>query len=206
MPILSVITSPPVHSRTKFIARCDKSGVSGTAATREIECRGSKIMSNRSAASGRSLAPSEGPDAPDPVTALVVRARRGEQQAWDRLVDRYSPLLWFVARSHRLADQDAADAVQLTWLRCVEQLDRIREPARLARWLVGACQDECLRIRRLTTAYRPFGSAAPLGPLAVHEVISRLPERLRALLTALLDGGDDPVRIESVRAETCGSG
>ncbi len=35
----------------------------------------------------------------DPVvTGLVTRARNGERQAWDALVERYAPLIWSICR------------------------------------------------------------------------------------------------------------
>jgi hypothetical protein len=44
----------------------------------------------------------------DPVvTGLVTRARNGDRQAWDALVDRYAPLIWSICRRYRL---EAADA------------------------------------------------------------------------------------------------
>ena len=41
------------------------------------------------------------------VTDLVARAGNGEKQAWDALVERYSPLIWSICRRHRLGDADA---------------------------------------------------------------------------------------------------
>jgi hypothetical protein len=41
------------------------------------------------------------------VTGLVTRARNGERQAWDALVERYAPLIWSICRRYRL---EAADA------------------------------------------------------------------------------------------------
>jgi DNA-directed RNA polymerase specialized sigma24 family protein len=68
----------------------------------------------------------------DPVvTGLVTRARNGDQQAWDALVDRYAPLIWSICRRHRLDAADAADAGQQVWLQLVDQIDTIREPAAL---------------------------------------------------------------------------
>jgi RNA polymerase sigma factor (sigma-70 family) len=62
-------------------------------------------------------------------------------------------LLWVVARSHRLSSEDAADAVQMTWLRCVERLDQIRDPESIAAWLTTICRRESLAIvRRLARA------------------------------------------------------
>ena len=54
---------------------------------------------------------------------LVARMREGDDEAWTVLTDRYASLLWSVARSMRLSEADAADAVQTTWLRLVEALD-----------------------------------------------------------------------------------
>jgi hypothetical protein len=40
----------------------------------------------------------------DPFVAdLVTRARKGDQQAWDVLVERYSPLIWSICRHYRLS-------------------------------------------------------------------------------------------------------
>src|SRR5687768_651051 len=57
------------------------------------------------------------------VTELVGRARGGDQSAWNELVERYSRLLWSVARAHRLPQAESADVVQMTWLLLVENLD-----------------------------------------------------------------------------------
>src|SRR5271155_2188706 len=38
------------------------------------------------------------------VTDLVTRARNGDQQAWDALVERYASLIWSICRGHRLGD------------------------------------------------------------------------------------------------------
>jgi hypothetical protein len=39
----------------------------------------------------------------DPVvTGLVTRARNGQEQAWDTLVERYAPLIWSICRRQRL--------------------------------------------------------------------------------------------------------
>ena len=36
------------------------------------------------------------------VADLVTRAKNGEQQAWDALVERYAPLIWSICRHFRL--------------------------------------------------------------------------------------------------------
>src|SRR5271167_19621 len=85
----------------------------------------------------------------DPVvTDLVIRARNGDKQAWDALVERYAPLIWSICRRHRLAGADGDDVGQSVWLRLVDQLDKIRDPAALPGWLATTTRPECGRVVR----------------------------------------------------------
>lgn len=79
---------------------------------------------------------------------IVERVRSGDRGVWEALVDRYTSLVWSVARSFRLSDADAGDVHQTVWLRLVEHIDRIREPARLPGWLSSTARNECLRLLR----------------------------------------------------------
>ncbi len=90
----------------------------------------------------------------DPSVAdLLRRARNGQKQAWDELVERYAPLVWSICRRYRLGRADADDVSQCVWLRLVDQLAAIREPAALAGWLATTTQRECGRVLR--AARRP---------------------------------------------------
>jgi RNA polymerase sigma factor (sigma-70 family) len=85
----------------------------------------------------------------DPVvTDLVTRARSGDKQAWDALVERYASLIWSICRRHRLAGADADDVGQSVWLQLVEHLDKIRDPAALPGWLATTTRRECARVLR----------------------------------------------------------
>jgi RNA polymerase sigma factor (sigma-70 family) len=84
----------------------------------------------------------------DLLPGLVSAAARGDAQAWEQLVDRFASLVWSICRAHRLTDEDAADAVQLTWLHLLEHLNRIRDPQRLAGWLATTCRRECQALLR----------------------------------------------------------
>src|SRR5438552_19126792 len=64
------------------------------------------------------------------IIDLVTRARTGDKQAWDRLVERYAPLIWSICRRHQLGT-DAEDISESVWLRLVGQRDKIRNPAAL---------------------------------------------------------------------------
>ena len=97
------------------------------------------------------------------VTGLVTRARNGERQAWDALVERYAPLIWSICRRHRLEAADAEDAAQNVWLKLVDHLDNIRDPAALPGWLATTTRRECGRILRTARRPRDAGHALAAG-------------------------------------------
>ena len=97
------------------------------------------------------------------VADLVARVRAGDTAAWQSLTDRYTNLLWSVARSLQMSDADAADAVQTTWLRLVEHLGAIREPDHLGSWLATTVRRECYDIRRRAQRVRPGEPDGPGG-------------------------------------------
>jgi RNA polymerase sigma factor (sigma-70 family) len=82
------------------------------------------------------------------VAVLVARAISGDTQAWDELVERYAPLIWSICRKYRLGRADADDVGQAVWLRLVDHLDQIREPAALPGWLATTTRRECERLVR----------------------------------------------------------
>jgi RNA polymerase sigma factor (sigma-70 family) len=84
-------------------------------------------------------------EADSDVAQLVRAAASGDPAAWDVLVGRYVALLWHIAFRHGLSEWDAADVVQATWLRLFENIDDVREPARVGSWLSTTAQRESLR-------------------------------------------------------------
>ncbi|MCK2236657.1 MULTISPECIES: RNA polymerase sigma factor [unclassified Crossiella] len=66
-------------------------------------------------------------------------------EEWQRLVGRYARLVWAVARSHRLTDQEAADVSQTTWLKLAERRGELTLPHRVQAWLVTTARRESLR-------------------------------------------------------------
>jgi len=87
----------------------------------------------------------------DPVViALVARAGQGEQSAWDEIVERFAPLVWSICRRFRLSEVDAHDVGQNVWLRLIEYLPSLREPAALPGWLATTTRRECIRVQRVS--------------------------------------------------------
>jgi RNA polymerase sigma factor (sigma-70 family) len=93
---------------------------------------------------GARRANAAGPDASE-VVSWVRRAATGDLQAWNRLIDQYSKLIWSITANFKLAESDAADVVQTTWMRLIEHIDRIEQPARVGSWLASTARNECLR-------------------------------------------------------------
>jgi RNA polymerase sigma factor (sigma-70 family) len=151
------------------------------------------------------------------VTDLVTRAGKGDQRAWDALVERYAPLIWSICRRHQLSDADTEDVGQVVWLRLMDQLDNLRDPAALPGWLATTTRRECFRTQR--AVYRPSAGGQVLDAenipdeeaatadhellvaernAALREAFARLPpggQRLLALLIA-----DPPVPYAEISA------
>jgi RNA polymerase sigma factor (sigma-70 family) len=122
------------------------------------------------------------------VTVLVTHARSGDKRAWDQLVERYAPLVWSICSRHRLSRADADDVGQSVWLRLVEQLPALREPAALPGWLATTTQRECIRVRRSASRLETFEdelnpTAAARAPTAVEDEVLKA-ERHAALRDA----------------------
>ncbi|MEV0614150.1 sigma-70 family RNA polymerase sigma factor [Nonomuraea sp. NPDC050404] len=150
------------------------------------------------------------------VTILVVRARDGDQRAWDAIVDRYAPLVWSVCRRFGLDRLDSDDVGQTVWLRLLENLPRLREPAALPGWLERTTKNECLRVaksrRRLERTEERIkreppehadafdelleSNAAARDNALLREAFAQLPDRYRQLLLLLM--ADPPVSYEEI--------
>jgi RNA polymerase sigma factor (sigma-70 family) len=138
------------------------------------------------------------------VHALLGAAADGDQAAWDSLVERYTNLLWSIARGYRLNAADASDSVQMTWLRLVENLDRITNPERLPAWLATTMRRECLQLirrsgrERLSDDWTTTDHLADLAPPlddrllraerdgALMRALATLSERCQRLLRVLM--------------------
>jgi RNA polymerase sigma factor (sigma-70 family) len=154
-----------------------------TAIAEHPECRGARP---RGLVRSRLVRRGDMESAVSDVGQLVRAAAGGDQAAWNRLVERFNGLVWSVVRAHRLAGADASDVVQTTWLRLVENLDRLQDPERVGAWLATTARRECLRTLRLSARHVPTetdllpdpGTDTPLDATLLAN------ERDRALWTA----------------------
>ncbi|MER5985453.1 sigma-70 family RNA polymerase sigma factor [Streptomyces sp. NPDC001787] len=75
-------------------------------------------------------------------TALITAARSGDQQAQDRLVASYLPLLYNIVGRALNGHADVDDVVQETVLRMLRGLPGLRDPGRFRSWLVAIAMNE----------------------------------------------------------------
>jgi RNA polymerase sigma factor (sigma-70 family) len=143
------------------------------------------------------------------IVGWVRRAATGDLYAWNRLVDQYSRLIWSITASFKLVESDAADVVQTTWMRLIEHIDRIEQPARVGSWLASTARNECLRhvaARKRIVLVREdcefdgadhHGAAVDEALLAnervqdVRDAMSHLPSQWQRLMEMLM--ADPPV-------------
>ena len=110
-------------------------------------------------------------------TDLVVRAQRGDEEAFASLAVAVGDRLHAV--SHRiLRDIDLAeDATQQTLLAIWRDLPTLRDPARFDAWsyrlLVRACYAEGRRTRQWSPNLRVLPVDEPAGPDAMSSVVDR---------------------------------
>jgi RNA polymerase sigma factor (sigma-70 family) len=141
------------------------------------------------------------------VVDLVRRAGEGDAAAWEELVERYASLVWGVCRRRRMSAADAEDVFQSVWLRLVERLRDLRDPAALPGWLATTTSRECLRVAQAGWRERAEGGGLePAGPdddpveqsmltgelrAAMRVAFGQLPARCQRLLSLLME--DPPV-------------
>ena len=150
------------------------------------------------------------------VTPLVQAAVAGDPVAWDRLVDRYTPLVRSVIWSFRLPPRDAEDANQMVWLALVQHLGRLREPRALPGWIVTTTRRECLSLLQSTRRSVPIDVTESHSAMwatessleddywhaerkcALWRELAELPDRQRQLMELLL--ADPPLSYDEISA------
>jgi RNA polymerase sigma factor (sigma-70 family) len=141
---------------------------------------------------------------------LVEAALRGEQRAWDAIVDRYGRLVYSIARRYGLGDADADDVFQNVFLILHRRLETLADRERLSSWLITTTHRECWRVGRagdladeVNERIENVGEPEPEDrerwerQLQVRTALDRLGGRCAQLLIALFteEGTDRYARI-----------
>jgi RNA polymerase sigma factor (sigma-70 family) len=137
--------------------------------------------------------------------ALVQACLRGEESAWEELVDRYERLVYSIPRRLGLSAADADDVFQNVFATLVRRLGDLRDQSRLSAWLITTTYRESWRIGKRAERHAPLdermadAAAPPLDEVArwereqlVRQALRRLDDRCRDLVTALFLEPDTP--------------
>lgn len=126
----------------------------------------------------------------------VAACRRGEREAFDRLVERYQRDVYRLCYRYVNNHQDANDMAQEVFMKAYRALDRFRGDSAFSTWLYRIAVNTCLNFR---AARKTEGAELPdalpdkaPGALErmerderskqVREAVTRLPEKQRATL------------------------
>ena len=126
---------------------------------------------------------------------LVARCRRGDQQAWDELVHRFSRYVYAIAtRVYRLQDHDAEDVFQDVFTRTWQHLDDLRDDTAVRPWIGTLTRRICVDKLRSTSREVAADELLETTPatrdelaevdeaLYVHEAMKQLPEHCAEIL------------------------
>jgi len=125
---------------------------------------------------------------------LVARCRRGDQNAWNELVNRFSRYVYAITtRIYRLESHDAEDVFQEVFARTYERLDELRDDAAVRPWIGTLTRRLCLDKLRAGGREQPIEEAEEFTEdsdafaeldeaLAVREAMKDLPEHCAEIL------------------------
>jgi len=124
---------------------------------------------------------------------LVQACRRGDEAAWNALVERYQRLIITIPRRAGLSEEQAADVFQEVFLTLFEKLDEIQQPEKIRSWMVTTAKFKTWGIVRGEKGFRTpeteeemeheMASLADNSPLADERLIEL--EQQHQIRTAL---------------------
>jgi RNA polymerase sigma factor (sigma-70 family) len=126
---------------------------------------------------------------------LLDGCRKGDEDAWEILVERYERLVFSVALRNGVTHEEAADITQMTFVALLESIGKLREDQRVASWLMSVARRLAWRQRRRSEREGRLIEQADVpgdDPFTawervavVHAGLQQLGRRCRDLLLAL---------------------
>ncbi len=125
---------------------------------------------------------------------LVRECRKGNQEAWSALIEKYKNLIFSIPIKFGLSREDAADIFQAVCVDLLSELDKLREPRALPKWLMQTSYHKCLLWKKRSLSLMNHAeeiekqeqpSTSPPPEEMVHQL--QREQILRDALTALPD-------------------
>jgi RNA polymerase sigma-70 factor (ECF subfamily) len=136
-------------------------------------------------------------------TSLLARVRDFDQEAWERFVDLYGPLIYYWCRRAGLKPQDAADLVQEVFGSVIVGIRRFRKERpedTLRGWLWTITRNR-LRDRARVQARRPEAAGGTDAQQRLLQIPEQPPEEMTASSGSSLIGGFTRRALDCVREE-----
>ncbi len=154
-------------------------------------------------------------EAKSEVAALVCAAQSGDRAAFGALYERYGPMIHGILLSH-VGFADAEDLLQEVFIRAMQQLRSLRDPAAFGGWLAVIARRAATDLhRRQKPSRETRGSSEAAGPdsegASILAELQKLPKAYReTLVLRLVEGMTGPeialrtgLAPDSVRVNLC---
>lgn len=189
---------PPSAALSRDIRRADVRGAHGLGVGLEADAAG--------------VASTAEPVVPAPPLAsgqesdavLVGRCLRGDERAWEQIIERYKRLIYSIPLKYNATVDDAGEIFQAVCVDLVTELPRLRKPEALKGWLVSVTKHKALKWKvqsRRQSSWEPAeddthaivdGTPSAADVLeevereqAVRAAVAELPDRCRQLVEQL---------------------
>jgi RNA polymerase sigma factor (sigma-70 family) len=134
---------------------------------------------------------------------LVRECRKGSEEAWSALIDRYKNLIFSIPIKYGFSREDATEIFQSVCFEALQHLAELREPKALTAWIIRITTNKCHQWRRQQDRFIPTAdeslespSASPDGSAEIllqeaqqeqelRDAIGSLSPRCRKLVTLL---------------------
>lgn len=151
-----------------------------------------------------------------PEVALIRAAQGGDRAAFGRLYEQYERLIHGILLAH-VAYDDAEDLMQDVFVKALQQLPNLREPAAFCSWLIAIARRVATDHRRSRKSTTPL-DLIPVSairrdpePLALLTTVQQLPEAYReTIILRFVEGMTGPeiaartgLTPDSVRVNLC---
>ncbi len=123
---------------------------------------------------------------------LVRECLDGNEDAWCALVDKYKNLIFSVPIKYGFSRDEAADIFQMVCLELLSQLDKLREPRALPKWILMVTSHKCYHVkhqfrRNMEKAALAGENFEERGPIQTEEILRQAEQEqhLREALNSL---------------------
>lgn len=85
---------------------------------------------------------------------LVKKAKNNDEEAFDKLITLIEKEMYLIAKTRLKNDDDIADALQETILKCFQNIYKLRDAKLLKTWTIKILINECNKIYRKKEKYK----------------------------------------------------